>query len=233
VLGADEVGAPHRRDRIYLLAHCNAPRTGIVDSITIRRPAPKLGNESEVVAHRECSRREKAGARAGLDAGRELEARGGTVADPSTGTVFQAQAGGTDGKSGAFVTSAGGELADPECACTARLGELSRGGDAESVEHRTCGAVLGDSNEQGPQGWSGPIGERPDELPAWPPGPAGDWPGIPAELWPATPQPAIRRVVDGLATRVDRLRACGNGVVPLAAAYAFRTLASRLNLEAP
>jgi DNA (cytosine-5)-methyltransferase 1 len=35
-------------------------------------------------------------------------------------------------------------------------------------------------------------------------------------------------MADGLAARVDRLRACGNGVVPLCAAYAFITLAGEL-----
>lgn len=46
-------------------------------------------------------------------------------------------------------------------------------------------------------------------------------------------EPAFRRVADGLATRmdvgrVDRLRMLGNGVVPLQAAYALRTLVTRL-----
>lgn len=46
-------------------------------------------------------------------------------------------------------------------------------------------------------------------------------------------EPAFCRVADGLASRmdvarVDRLRMLGNGVVPLEAAYALRTLATRL-----
>ncbi len=62
-------------------------------------------------------------------------------------------------------------------------------------------------------------------LPAFPlfaPGPTGDWSDVPESL-----EPAICRMADGLAYRVDRIRACGNGVVPLAAAYAWRTLISR------
>ncbi len=55
------------------------------------------------------------------------------------------------------------------------------------------------------QGWSGPEGHAG----------AGGW-------WSA--EPALDRVANGMADRVDRIRACGNGVVPLAAAYAWRAL---------
>ena len=37
-------------------------------------------------------------------------------------------------------------------------------------------------------------------------------------------EPAVGRVVDGMAHRVDRLRALGNGQVPMAAATAWRHL---------
>lgn len=63
----------------------------------------------------------------------------------------------------------------------------------------------------------------------FPPGPAD------LDAWRAVieraPQlePAVRGLVDGLAsTRVDWLRLLGNGVMPLQAAYAIRTLATRL-----
>lgn len=77
---------------------------------------------------------------------------------------------------------------------------------------------------------------------------ASQWP-VGLDLFPAGPsdisswrdtlerapelEPAFRRVADGLASRldtarVDRLRMLGNGVVPLQAAYAVRTLATRL-----
>lgn len=68
-------------------------------------------------------------------------------------------------------------------------------------------------------------------LSPWPPRPNEyeRWAEVPEDLQPAT-QPAFRGVVDGNASRVDRLRALGNGVVPLVAAVAFRTLAKDLGL---
>ena len=46
--------------------------------------------------------------------------------------------------------------------------------------------------------------------------------------WPSELEPAVRRVADGMAPWVDRLRLTGNGVVPLAAAVAFLRLRARL-----
>lgn len=90
--------------------------------------------------------------------------------------------------------------------------------------------AVGDTDLAGSQGRSEPERGGRNELPAWPPSPSGDWSRIPERLWPATEiEPGVRRVADGMAARVDRLRACGNGVVPLVAAHAFRTLAAELN----
>jgi DNA (cytosine-5)-methyltransferase 1 len=67
-----------------------------------------------------------------------------------------------------------------------------------------------------------------DQRFAWPPGPAEHerWAEVPDGL-----KPAIRRMADESPARMDRLRACGNGVLPLQAAYAFITLARRLALS--
>lgn len=81
-----------------------------------------------------------------------------------------------------------------------------------------------------------PTGDRAaggDAIPVFPPGP-GDIDGWRAVLARASElEPAVRRVADGLATgvdktRIDELRLLGNGVVPLAAANALRTLVARL-----
>jgi hypothetical protein len=71
-------------------------------------------------------------------------------------------------------------------------------------------------------------------LPDFPPGPADreSWERILAirpDLAPAT-QPEVRGVDDELAHRVDRLRACGNGVVPIQAAFAFSVLTRRVRM---
>ena len=82
--------------------------------------------------------------------------------------------------------------------------------------------------DRGPGGRAG--------LPYWPPGrdPAA-WEGIPTILLPA--EPVLRGVADGAPAQLDqpefpawphRVRAVGNGVVPIAAAVAWRVLLNKL-----
>ncbi len=77
------------------------------------------------------------------------------------------------------------------------------------------------------------FNEKPSMQPQrpFPPSPSDDagWRDYLAN-WPRL-EPAVCGSVDGLAYRVDRLRLCGNGVIPLVAAYAFRTLATAANLN--
>jgi DNA (cytosine-5)-methyltransferase 1 len=80
--------------------------------------------------------------------------------------------------------------------------------------------------------------DRPGDLrdegpPPWPPGPdqRDQWAAVLARwptLAPATVEPAVRRMADGTARRVDRLRALGNAVVPHVAAHALTVLSTRL-----
>jgi DNA (cytosine-5)-methyltransferase 1 len=91
-----------------------------------------------------------------------------------------------------------------------------------------CNPALDDAHGAGSQGRGDEPREHAGERAAWPPGP-GDADGWRTFLRHAPDlEPSLRRGADGLAHRVDRLRLCGNGVVPLVAAHALRTLAAQL-----
>jgi DNA (cytosine-5)-methyltransferase 1 len=141
VLGASHVGAPHRRERIWIVAHANM-RRGWADA---------TGRDDA----------------AGQDTGRP-EANGLPGAVRPTG--------GAEG------------MADAD-------GERAQG--------------LGEGPQQGghgrPAGLHGGAGSQRER-----------------HAWPA--EPAICRVAHGLANRVDRVTALGNGQVPRVAAAAWRIL---------
>jgi len=124
--------------------------------------------------------------------------------------------------------------ATPAGPTSRRSGEHSPGGPHPAP----CGGHLADTPGVG---WEGPAHGPPggragpprpgDGLPVWPPGPDDQ------DAWARVvdaggPQPSVRRMADGLAHRVDRLHAIGNGVVPLVAAHAFIGLARRAGLLA-
>lgn len=130
------------------------------------------------------------------------------------------------------------------------MGNPDRGGtpDQQERECQCCGATdtgfageeLGDANSPDVQGWrerSSAVGRQ---EPAGHAGlgsrgvvpihcPPPDDPRWPAILRAAPHlEPAICGMADGPPTRVDRLRAIGNGVHPLAIGYAWRTLEALL-----
>ncbi len=177
------------------------------------------------------------GARGRLQSEREAGTRrrtqsGGSVqevADPGNGlvSITRRRSGGRTG-----TRPAGTELADAERSRCGRLqGEGLRtdgrsheaarfgdGGEDMADAYDVDGRRAEDDGEARRRG--GFVGS--DRV--FPPGP-DDFDGWRELLrWDATLEPALRGNADGASSRVDRLRACGNGVVPLVAAYAFRSL---------
>ena len=127
------------------------------------------------------------------------------------------------------------------------------------VSHRGSSGDVADPSGPGLEGRGGPQRGSTYQLPAWPPSPSDEdtwreildgWPELAPALAESSggknrqvgespperdgqgeeTQPPIRGVDDGSASRVDRLRALGNAVVPAQAAVAFVSLARELEL---
>jgi len=124
------------------------------------------------------------------------------------------------GSQGRTAAQLDGGLRQPEQLADADLAQSAAlGGNAAEV--RRLQGREGEPDD-------GAFVPRGGGLGVFPPGP-GDRAGW-ADVLARTPEfePAVRRVADGLADRVDRLRMLGNGVVPLQGAYAIRSLAATM-----
>ena len=169
VLGAADVGAPHRRDRIWILAkdievrHTYSNDEAPVKAVQRRRQTPEPG-------------------RSGRDGAAEA---GHGVEDSS---VYRLEA------HGLFGGGSAAEAREGLSADAGRTGEDVSDPDLSGCEEQRSAEPDGEEYETAE---------------------CGGWWGV---------EPCVGRVADGVAARVDRLRALGNGQVPLVAASAFKFL---------
>lgn len=213
---AEEVGAPHRRERLFILgvrdvADGQGGGCGVGGNASQpwRCGHTDFGNVDVGDATHDHRRWRECGAEEGAWAGRIGRRRpaiaGSKLAD-------------------AFCTRSQGQPADWHS--QPNNGNAGRGGGT-TVAAGDVGRIDQWQREREERGTDYNAGGGCD-LPLFPPGP-GDlnaWRRILAirpNLAPST-EPGVRGVADGMAGRLDRLRACGNGVVPLVAAYAFVSL---------
>ena len=151
VLGAIDAGAPHIRDRIWIVAHNPSPRWG---ARRARRPDPSGAREREYALP--------------------------PVADPGSGRRCGSEERQMEQPGRAQAISGSLDVADAD-----GLRKLQQKG-----------------SQREEWGWSGDTG------------------------WWST-EPRLGRVAHGVAHRMDRLKALGNGQVPAVAATAFRILTER------
>lgn len=205
---ASEVGASHQRERVIIL--------GVADAVCERGRSWDGGRQD--AAHADASGQGSVGPV--VDSKSIGRGEGRTQSGFRRGRDSSAGPSGSMGNSSGIV---GEDIIDRAGATGQRVVALDR-------------AASGNADGRGAAG--NLSREREDATPSWvrslfAPGPAdlSSW----CDTLASSPElePAFRRVADGLASRmdigrVDRLRMLGNGVVPLQAAYALRTLVTRL-----
>ena len=224
---AAEVGAPHKRERLFILAiregdELANPARLLRDPVEWREPDGIAAALAHAEGERQREPADEANAFAGSGSARdEPRDDGGTLANAAD-RQFPQPGWRAEGREGSGPHGAGLADADGERWLQAERGQPPDG------RSDPCSGNVDDADCARSQGRRDQSGQHAGERPAWPPGPddADGWErflGCAPDL-----EPAVRRGADGLAHRVDRLRLCGNGVVPLVAAHALRTLAAEL-----
>lgn len=218
VFSAAEAGAPHRRERVFVLAHMDDTNSAERRQPPGRRSPPaRLAGETMGHAAR-LGRREGRAELAGRVGLAPPTLGSGTVAD-STGSRREEAGRGREEHARGELEPRRSDVADPDRA--------GRSGTRLHVPERGPLAPVSDADRAG--GAEFPPG--PDDAEGWR-AYLQRWPGLKpaisyAETFELEAQSGFRGGPYGSANRMDRLRLCGNGVVPQCAALAFRELAAR------
>ncbi|MBZ0130574.1 MAG: DNA cytosine methyltransferase [Rhodobacteraceae bacterium] len=246
LFSAAEVGAPHQRMRVFILAHTDEPasRHRSLQPSGQQRLHPQGGSAG--AGHRQLVDAEgdrwcKGWAGPELWLGRKATAAsaGGAMADAGGGRSGRPAARQDQQPGRAQAECAGAPVADSG---GAKL-EGQQPGQRDAGRRQVpdgYSALPGRTGLQPPgpgdhYAWAAVLATRPDLAPAlgfhdclaW----AGRLAAYPESPGTAAAQSALRRMADGLAYRARALRLLGNGVHPLAAAHAWRALAAAHGLR--
>ena len=222
---AAEVGAPHERERVFILGVADAGRTGhqgrelsgpSAEVVGLAAPRPTAELRGARLVDAPCLGWREGRPEPILRGGRPAaDLTGGAVVDAGRG----GRAGGSQDQVGRPIDGASAERASgsADALHVAYSGDARPSRTGSQPQHQSAERQLGDCG--GAPSWP----PRPNDLDGW------------RDLLTIRPEvePAVRGDAHGLASRVDQLRMLGNGVVPLAAAHAIRTLAHRLSRRSP
>jgi len=241
LFSAAEVGAPHQRLRIFILAHTREPASGHgkLQPGGQQQFYPQSGSAGaghHELVDAESDRWREGWSRSELWLGRSTTpaCTGGAVANASGGRSSRPAAWQDQQQGRAEAQRTGDPVANTGRAELEgqQPGQCDAGGWQEPDGHPALSGGTG-LHPPGPGDhvtWAAALAARPDLAPAlgfndclaW----AGRLAADPQSPGTAAAQPALRRMADGMAYRARALRLLGNGVHPLAAAHAWRTLSA-------
>jgi len=214
VLSAADVGAPHLRERCWIVAHANSDSDfrsfGKCDGIPER--IPEFNRSPDLSAGESCRA-------SNYERGNSLREH------VETNDVADSDARQCDRKKQTICTRRNSiDLGNKDVADTLRNRPQRQRPDGNFAgQAGLCGGARCDEKQCLCNAASKGFPQRPNE----PMGRPGQIAQLERPDWWKT-EPNVSRMVDELAARVDRLKAIGNGQVPLCAATAFRLLRERL-----
>lgn len=205
VVGAGEVGAPHRRNRWFLLAELCHPN-GDGFNRTSKINGEKINGRGNV---------ERNGFENYCDVDSNPKRRGFKEVQPSSSRGSWEY----DSSRSRFVFSDSNNPS--ECTGKRAIFEKHRNDISRICSKVSDSISKGNERHRGINGTTQKIEKRKRFI-----NQNDKWGGKFGEMWQV--EPSMGRLVDGSADWVDKIRILGNGVVPQQAAYAFQILAARL-----
>jgi DNA (cytosine-5)-methyltransferase 1 len=221
ILSAADMGAPHLRKRIFILAYSQQPRTGSKNRAVSNRGRPACKKREKSIRQKNRKISPSGSESTGSDVGYpehygSPETNGRTAEAESPGQAgekTERESEGTGGISKHVADTKG--ITERAGLCQSEPGEIGRGRSADS-------SSKGDVSDTTEQGLEGTASEG--ELCR---GRKGLFAERCAEWWSV--EPNVGRVADGIPSRVDRLKCLGNAVVPQCAEYIGRLIMKAIN----